>query len=207
MYTFSLIKKGDIHLGKKKIIRAKDFSEFMKTKELIEEAEKEAEALHETTLKECEKIKEKAKEDGFQEGLVKFNSHILFLDEEIKVLRHETQKAILPIVLKAVKRIIGEEIELRPEMVVGVVIQAVKSVVQCQFVKLYVNKEDMQILEESKEKIKQVFEKLESFRIEERPDVPRGSCIIETERGILNATLENQYRALERALEGHLRKT
>ena len=160
----------------------------------------------EATEKECEQLKVKANEDGFQEGLVKFNDHILFLDEQIKTLRHEMQKAMLPLVLKATKRIVGEQLELNPESVVNIVTESIKSVTQCKFVKLFVNKADLEILEQSKDGIKKYFESLESFTLEERPDVDIGSCIIETERGILNATLENQYRALERVFTTHLQK-
>ena len=83
--------------------------------------------------------------------------------------------------------------------------QAIKAVAQATTVKLYVNRADLEYLEKEKEALKGAFEHLESLQIEERKDIEAGGCIIETEKGILNATLENQYRALERALEAHKR--
>jgi len=206
MYTFSLVKKDDIHTGKGKIIPAEDFSSLLNANELIEKAKEEAKKLIDDAKISAEKIKEKAKEDGFNEGLIKFNTHTLFLEDQVKTMRHEMQKVILPLVLKATKRIVGDELEVNPESVVNIVMQSIKSVTQCKNVKLFVNKSDLEILEKEKEKIKSLFESLDSFQIEVRSDILPGSCIIETEKGILNATLDNQYRALERAFEAHLKK-
>ncbi len=207
MVLFSLVKKGDVHLEKGKIIRKEEFSLLFSAKELIDEANKEAKEIIENARLEGEKLKKQGEEDGFQEGLVKFNEHILHLEDSLKILRHEMQKALLPLVLKATKRIIGELLELNSETVVEIVMQSVKSISQCRVVKLYVNKADIAALEASKDKIKNAFESLESLRIEENHDVAIGSCIIETERGILNATLDNQYRALERAMQAHTKKS
>ncbi len=206
MYAFTLLKKGSIHTGKDKIIRKKDFSQIVSAKQVLDLAKKEAKELHAETVVECEKLRTEAQEAGFQEGLERVYQHLLSFEEKIKILRHEMQKAVLPLVLKATKRIIGEELELHPDTIVSIVLQAIKSVLSCKVVKLYVNKDDLEILEEHKERLKDAFEHLESFHIEERSDIPRGSTIIETERGILNATLENQYRALERAFETFTKK-
>lgn len=73
-------------------------------------------------------------------------------------------------------------------------------------VRIYVNKQDLDILETNKSKIKDVLEQVQSFSIEERPDIEPGGCIIETEAGIINAQLENQWRALESAFESFMKK-
>jgi type III secretion protein L len=85
--------------------------------------------------------------------------------------------------------------------VVDVITQVIKEVTSSHEVKLYVNRADLDVLEENKENFKQLFERLDLFSIEERADVERGSCIIQTEKGILNANLENQFKALKKALK------
>jgi type III secretion protein L len=77
----------------------------------------------------------------------------------------------------------------------------IKEVSSNHEIKLYVNRADLEVLEENKEQFKQLFERLDLFSIEERGDVERGSCIIQTEKGILNANLENQFKALKKALK------
>lgn len=206
MYCFSLIKQGAVHTNKKKIIPKEEFATLMSAQEiLLAVKEEEKEVIKEANIV-AEELKKAAEERGFDEGLFRFNEQILLFEEKVKMMRHEMQKALLPLVLKATKRIIGEEIGLNPEAVVHIVMQSIKSVSNCQVVKLFVNKADLEELETHKPKIKEIFERLESLEIEERADVARGSCIIQTEKGILNATLENQYRALERAFETHMQK-
>ena len=205
MYCFKLIKEGRVHTGNEKIIKKAEFEELISAKELLEKAEAESIRIIAAAHEESSQIKDNAKEEGFQEGLGRFNEQLLLFEDKLKVMRHELQKAVLPLVMKATKKIIGEELKQNPESILSIVSQSIKSVVQSKTVKLYVNKVDLEYLEAEKEEMKKSFEHLESFQIEERGDIEQGSCIIETERGILNATLENQYHALERALEAHMK--
>lgn len=200
------MNKGSIHSNGEKIIPKKDAEQLIAAAEILTLAREEAKEMIKNAELEALEIKKKAEEAGFNEGLIRFNTQLLYFEERVKVLRHEMQKTVLPLVLKAVKRIIGDELELNPQSVVDIVVHAIKAVAQAKTIKLYVNRHDLDELEAKKDKIKTVFENLENFTIEERPDVTRGGCIIETEKGILNATLENQYRALERAFETYTKK-
>jgi type III secretion protein L len=128
------------------------------------------------------------------------------LDAELKELRKEVQHKILPLTLKAARKILGEELLLRPERIVDIILTALKPVTQHKKIILYVNRADQAILEEHRLEIKKIFEHLESFSIQERSDVEPGGCIIETEAGIINAQLENQWRALESAFEAFMKK-
>ena len=65
---------------------------------------------------------------------------------------------------------------------------------------------DLEPLEKERSKIKKIFEHLDSFSLQERADIEPGGCIIETEAGIINAQLENQWRALESAFESFMKK-
>lgn len=206
MYCFKLIKEGRVHTGKEKIIRKEEFEELLSAKEILEKAQIQSAKSLEDAHNECVLIKQKAYNEGFEEGLNRFNEQLLLFENKLKVLKHELQKAVLPLVLKATKKIIGAELKQNPESILSIVMQSIKNVAQAKVVKLYVCKSDLEILESEKSEIKKIFENLESFQIEERSDMEPGSCMIETERGILNATLENQYRALERALEAHMNK-
>lgn len=200
MYLFKINEKLKIHAGQKKIPK-EEFLAIIDAKEMIKAAEEEASNIIKQAKKEAEDIHQRAKEEGYKEGLEPFNKHILYFDDRIKNLRHELQKSLLNLVHTTTKRIIGEGLKAHPEIVIDVVTQAIKSVTTSSSIKLLVNKLDIGILEEKKEDLKKLFEHLDSFLIEEREDVERGACIIQTERGILNANLENQFHALKNALE------
>lgn len=206
MQCFSLVKLGNIHARKGKVIPKEEIETLLEAKEILEAAKQEALDRIEEAKEQCAEIHKKAHDEGFAEGLSSFNSHILHLDDKIKVMRHEMQKAMLPLTVKATKRIVGEAIEINPELIVEIVIQSIKTVSQSHRIKIYVNRHDLEILEKEKEKLKSIFERIETFSLEEKGDVDRGGCLIETENGILNASLENQYRALERAFEAFMKR-
>jgi len=202
MKWFSLIYQGDVHPSTdEKIIKKEDFSALLKAKEIIDKAQEDSEKLLENTEKKCVSLRKTAEEKGFEEGLEKLNEQILSLDEEIKALRHNLQKMVLPIALKAAKKIVSKELETFPETIVDIVLQALAPISQSHKVILYINKEDKAILEAEKPKLKEILQQVEILSIQEKADVERGGCIIQTEGGMINATIENQWKALDRAFE------
>jgi type III secretion protein L len=64
-----------------------------------------------------------------------------------------------------------------------------------------VSKDDFEAVDKRKEELKKQFESLEAFSLRPREDVTPGGCIIETEVGIINATIENQWAIIEKAFE------
>lgn len=199
---FSLIYQGDIcTASKKKVIPLEDYSTLMEASEILDKAKEDAEIFRTKVEEECKQLQEAAKKDGFDEGLKQLNEHILALDQEKKRLRHEMNKLILPLALKAAKKIVSKELESKPETIVDIVIQALTPVLQNHRITIWVNKADKEILEAEKTRIREKLEQIESLSIKERDDISQGGCIIETESGIINAAIENQWRAIESAFE------
>lgn len=207
MNFFSLISEEKVKIAPgEKIIPAKSFSFLKKAEQILKTVKAEALKYKIDIAKECEVLKETSYKDGFDKGLEKLNAIILKLDEEIKKFEEEMQKKVLPIALKAAKKILGDELRLHPDRIVDIVIQALKPVTQHHTIKIYVNKEDLNILEKHKEKIRSILDQIKIFTIEERDDIEKGGCMIQTEAGIINAQLENQWRVLEIAFEKFMKK-
>ncbi len=202
MKFFTLFSKEEIHLSAEdRIIPASACSTLLSAEEILKMAQEDAQKYREEVEKECLELKERKAKEGFDEGLSRFNAHLLQLDQEIKNLKIEFQNQVLPIALKAAKKILGNEIKLMPERIVDIVIQSLKPVTEHRKIKIYANKEDLAILEKEKPRIKEILKEVESLSILERSDVLKGGCIIETEAGIINAQLENQWNALESAFK------
>lgn len=208
MKFFSLISGKEVRVapGKKKIPQ-EEFSLAQSAFELLKKVEEETEELKQKTVIEAEEEKKIGFEQGFQAGLESFNKHLHALDLELKELRTEIQKKMLPLTLSAARKIIGEELKLHPDRIVDIVLNSLKPVTQHKKIIIYVNKADLMALEQERPKIKTIFEHLQSLSIEERDDIEPGGCIIETEAGIINAQLENQWRALESAFESFMNKS
>jgi len=207
MKFFSLIyQEEEIHPSTgEKVIPAEDFSTLMEASEVLNRAKEDVKHYKKKIEEECQQLKEKTKEEGFAEGLQKFNEHLIHFDKQIRLIRMDLQKQILPLALKAAKKIVGEQLSLNPETIVEIVIQTLAPVTQNHRFIIYVNKADKEILETQKPKIKAILDQVQVLTIQERNDIAPGGCIIETESGIINASIENQWRALESAFEKYMK--
>src|SRR5580698_6405257 len=108
MKFFSLIYQGEIHPAtNEKVIHAEAFSTLMGASEILAQCKEEAEHYKKQIEKQCEELKENAKKEGFSEGLFRFNEHLIHFDKQLRLIRLELQKQILPLALKAAKKIVG----------------------------------------------------------------------------------------------------
>lgn len=202
MKLFSLIATQEVCTAPgMKVIPAKDFSTLQKASQVLKTARQEAKDLAEKGLREAQEERERGFQEGFQKGMESFHVHLLALDQELKELRIEIQKKILPLTLSTARKILGEELRLHPDRIVDIILTSLKPVSQHKKITIYVNREDLEFLEKEKPKIKAMFEHLQSLSLQVRDDIEQGGCIIETEAGIINAQLENQWRALESAFQ------
>ncbi|MBM3197962.1 MAG: HrpE/YscL family type III secretion apparatus protein [Chlamydiae bacterium] len=202
MKLFSYIFSGSIHThSESKIIQAKELGQLLEAQSIIQKAQEEAKQLHVQTEEECEKLRQKAQAEGFQQGLREFNTHILSLNEEVQKIYHDMQRMVLPLALKAAQKIVKKEIETFPNTIVDIVMQVITAAKNNKCITIFANKKDIDALEQSKTKIKQMLDQVQVLSVQEKEDVSPGGCIIETEAGIINASIENQWLALELAFD------
>lgn len=200
MNLFTLIKKGKVHPSPQtKVISSEDFSQLISASDIVTQTKQEEVEYRIAVTQECEALKELAELAGFEEGLNRWNEQIALLENEIRKVRKEMENAIVPLALTAVKKIIGRELETKPETIVDVVATALKSVSSHRRITIYVNGSDLENVEEQRPRLKTLFEHLESLALSARDDVEPGGCVIESESGIINAQLSNQLSALEAA--------
>jgi len=182
-----------------KIVPAEEFSHLLEGKELIEKIQSESEQYRKEVIEECERLKEEAERTGFEEGLRQWSEQLALLEKESQSIHDEVKRAVAPLALQATKRVVGRELEVNPEVIVEIVAQSLRAVTTHRKVTIYCNRADLEQLEKGREQLKSHFERIESFNIQERGDIEAGGVVIETEAGIINAQLSNQWRALETA--------
>ena len=202
MTLFSLLKQGKVRASSgNKVIPSEEYTELLSAMEVTKQAENDIAQAFEENEQKCAELRETAKENGYQDGLVAFNEHVLYLDAKVKEMEVELQKLVLPLALKAAKKIVTEQLKLNPETIVDIIIKTLKPISEAHRIKILVSKEDKEILDKEKDNLKKRLEAVQVFAIEERSEITSGGCIIETESGIINASIENQWRALEAAFE------
>lgn len=190
----------NLHLNQEeKVIPKEDFSKIISSSELVNQVQEDSKKYKQSVAEECEKLKETAQNKGFEEGLLKWNHHLVQLENEIETVRSEMEKLIVDLALKAAKKIVGKELEQNPDIIVEIVSKTLKSVTQHQNISIFVHPSAVANLEKKRLDLKQIIENAKSFSIEEKSDIKPGGCIIETEAGIINAEIEHQWQALETA--------
>lgn len=204
---FSLIHGENIHIGPKaKCIQADDFSTLLSAEEMLKKVKEDASLYIQEVTQESEQIKEQAEKVGFEAGFTQWAEKIHELEKEIQRVHDEVNKIVVPVALQAAKKIVGREMEMNKETVVDIVANNLKAVAQHKKIKIFVNKEDFSILEKEKDKLRQLFEHLESFSLATREGLNRGECEILTEGGIINVRFEDKWKILEEALSSLMNK-
>lgn len=204
---FSLIHGDKVFAAPKtKVIPQEEYSTLLSANEILENVKVDAENYKKKVVDEIEALKEKAQQEGFDEGFKQWVEAIERMEEEIQKVRKDLEQVIMPIAIKSAKKIVNKEIELSESTIVDIVSGNLKAVAQHKKVTIYVNPQDLEVMEKNRNKLKDLFESLEVLSIRPKNDVQLGGCIIETEAGIINAQLDNRWRILEAAFEKKMTK-
>ncbi len=202
MKYFQLIYGNSIHPAPGgKVVPKEEFSELVTAQQILEKVQEEAEQYRLDVAKECEALKEEAEKAGFEAGMAQWAEQVALLEQEIARKEEQMEALVVPLALEAAKKIVGREMSVDAGTVADIVKTNLRAVTGHRKITIYCSKEDRDVLEERKDSLKELFEQLESFSIQERDDIESGGCVIETEAGIINAQLDLQWRALEAAFQ------
>jgi type III secretion protein L len=200
---FSLISGEAIHLSSQngKVISQEVFSQALDGKALLEKVQEDAKEYKTEVVREIESLKELGYKDGFEAGYRAWAEQLAFMEGQVIQIRGEMEKVLAQAALKAAQKIVGRELETSQDAVVSIVSNILRSVSQHKKIAIYANKEDLLKLEAHRPRIKEIFESLDSLSLRAKEDLNPGESVIETEVGIINARLDNQWKILENAFK------
>lgn len=198
----TLIYGDRVHLTPgEKVVKSDLFSNLIEAKELLNKIQIESKQYRLGIAKECEELKEQAEREGFKQGFEKWLGKVKELEDWIAQVKRELEQVITPLALTAAKKIVGREIALDKEAIVDIVRSHLKAVKQNKRITVWVSRDDFAALDQRKNELRNNFEELESFSVRARDDLTKGGCTIETETGIINATIENQWAIIEKVFK------
>lgn len=205
--VFSLLLGGDVALAAgTKVLSKKKMEQLVSVQDILKKVQEDAARFKIQMMKEIEVERDQARKKGFEEGLKSWAKHLAALEEATKKAQHDLQKMVVPVAIKAARKIVGRETTLAPETTVEIVANTLKAVSQDRQITVYIHPSNLDLFEKNKATLKSVFDRLETLSIQPRDDIPPGGCVIETETGIINAEIENQWVHLQQAMESALRK-
>lgn len=199
---FSLIYNAQVHLAPgKRVLTPEEYAALLSAEELHAKMQQELERKKREDEEATAKAKAEAMAKGFEEGLGKWAEQLAAFEKSLVAHQGDMEKNIIPIAIKAAQKVVGREMEQKPELFAAIVREQLKAVAQHHKFSIYVNPKDLSLFDVEKPRLKQVVDQAESFIIAARDDIADNTCTIETEAGIINVNLEELWKALEAAFQ------
>ena len=159
---------------------------------------------------EATSIKESAVKDGYNQGLEKAQEDIAFLKESIKEFfdykekaMKEISKDILEIALDVAQTIIKKEVTQDKEILLNTVVDILKSNVKSdERVTLKVSPEDVEFVRVSVPEMLSISQTQAKISVIAQDNIEKGSVIVETSSGIVDASFKTQLDVLREAFKG-----
>lgn len=141
----------------------------------------------------------RAAEVELEKQIQSFKSMVDDLSSQRKRLIEESEEAVLRLSCQIAGKVIGKVAEVKEEFIGEVVRNAVSHLAQRQRMIIRVNDVDFEILSERE---KDWLRSNEGFEIKPDKRIKRGGCLVEGERGSVDAQIDSQIDVIEKALLG-----
>ena len=175
--------------------------------EILDDARAQAEEILNQAKAEAAQLRETARAEGKEEGVNEGAMEVAQIVKRMADHQQEQEAQVLPQLLKLVRKmaekVIGSELEQRPEALVGMIKRTLHDKArQRRTLLLRVNPADLEVVRNERHRLMDALVRASDLSIREDEDISPGGVMIETEAGSIDARLETQLDALERAMFG-----
>lgn len=154
-------------------------------------------------------------EDGIQKGYREMAESIAYAREMIDLAKQEygekieaAQPVVLELAMKVAGKIIGYELNENESTFLSIVKRAIKEVRNYCDVQLHVHPSQYPFVLSQKDELNAIFPKNTDFYIYPNEDLSENSCVIESENGRIDASVDSQLQEMKvkliELLEGEL---
>jgi len=187
----------------RRLVKATDVATVRTAEEIIAAAEADAARIRE----EAKAAFEAEKTRGYEKGLADGKMEITMLkleqvDSSVAFMEGVEQK-MADVVMKALKSFVVEIGDR--ELVVQIVRKTMNAVIRTQRqVVLKVAPEMVETVRTRIAEFRLAYPTVESFDVVEDPHLKGAACILETEAGVADASVDTQLAAIEKSLKKHI---
>ncbi len=199
-----LVKKPDFVLATdRRLVKATEAATVRSAEEIIAPAEADAARIREEAKVAFEEEKKRGYEKGLADGKMEIAMQKLdLLDSSVAFMEGVEQK-MADVVMKALRSFVVEVGDR--EMVVNIVRKTLGAVIRTQrHVTLKVAPEMVGVVKERIDAFRQDYPTVETFDVIEDSRLKGSACILETEAGVADASVESQLAAIEKSLQRHI---
>jgi type III secretion system HrpE/YscL family protein len=191
---------------KKAIIQKEVVDATADGRRIIAAAEQQAAQMIDDAERQVQEIRDRAHDEGYQEGLGQHTEAIMRASIELKRLREAVEAEYVKLVRTCVEKLLGQEIKLHPDAVVGIVRNALRDAGQQREIIVRVHPSSAEEVRKNHRRLLDVLARANQVEVREDPSVSPGGCIVVTELGTIDASLERQLQAIEAALDLELQR-
>ena len=201
-----LINKGDFVLqSDRRVVKAADVATVRSSAEIVAAAEAQAAQIREDAKAAYEEERKKGYDKGIADGKTEIAMQKLDLVDSSVAFMENVEEKMSDIVMKALKSCVTEIGDR--EMVIQIVRKTMAAVIRTQRqVTLKVAPELVETVRARVSELTATFPTIETFDVVEDPRLKGSSCVLETEAGVADASVESQLAAIERSLKKHIAK-
>ena len=199
-----LIEKKDFSLAAdRRLVKASDVATVRTSEEIISAAEAEAARIREEAKAAFAEEKKRGYEEGLQAGKMEIAMQKLELVDQSVAFMESVEGKMADVVMKALKSCVVEIGD--KEMVVNIVRKTLAAVIRTQRqVTLKVAPEMAAVVRERIQAIIADYPTVTSVDVVEDSRLKGPACLLETEAGVADASVETQLAAIERSLKRHM---
>lgn len=205
------------------IKRAKEESQ-----KIIEKAESKSEEIMNSAYLRSKEVLEKAKEEGYNEGFqVGYKEGFdkgydegsekskLLIEESLEIKNEYIQKRnsllkdleadIIELVITIYEKVIGKKTEEDNELIISLVLNGIKNLDLTDELTIICSKEDYEILEMARNEILAKSSFISDLEIKYDVSLNKGDCILETSKGNIDVSIQNQLEEVKELLTSILK--
>lgn len=211
-YVSDKEKRGDFRVDKivAEYTGIEELEKLSQQREIAQEALKLSQEVQEQAYEEAYKRGlEEGKAKAYAEEKERVEAELVQIRNIIGEIKHlktdimkDNEKHIVNLCLYLAKRLLMKEVNESDEYIKSIIKRALEMAQSEEEVTIRMSSADYQWVSEHKESIFKEMYLDESTKMEEDPNMSRGGVIIETNHGVIDATLEQRVDKLESLLKG-----
>ncbi len=201
-----LVNKPDFALrSDRRVVKATDVATVRSATEIIAAAEADAARIREEAKAAFEAEKQRGYEKGISDGKMEIAMQKLDQVDSSVAFMEGVEDKMANVVMKALKTCVTEIGDR--EMVVQIVRKTMAAVIRTQRnVTLKVAPDLVDAVRARVAELTAAFPTIETFDVVEDPRLKGAACVLETEAGVADASVETQLAAIERSIKKHIAK-
>lgn len=198
-----LNKEGFVLQSDRRVVKATDVATAKTAAEIIAAAEAEAARIREDAKVAFEMERQRGYEKGLADGKTEIAMQKLDQVDQSVAFMESVEAKMADVVMKALKSFVVEIGDR--EMVVQIVRKTMNAVLRTQRqVTLKVAPELVETVRARVSEFRSAYPTVETLDVVEDPRLKGPACVLETEAGVADASVETQLAAIEKSLRKHL---